>query len=54
MSTTYRKNASYRFHLVSGGSEPAEYLGKNSQGMHKFLVSRCHLWTGHIAPVTEE
>lgn len=51
---TYRKGNTYRFHMVSGASEPAEYLGKNCQGMHRFLLGGGQVWTGHTANVTAE
>lgn len=52
--TNYRKDIDYRFHFVSGGSEPATYLGKNNRGMARFLLSDGSIWTGFSAPVTAE
>lgn len=50
----YRKDGSYRFTMASGSSEPATYLGKNRQGMHRFALAGGQIWTGYTAPVVEE
>ncbi len=49
---SFRKNGSYHFNLVSGGSESVTYLGKNDQGMHQFAFATGEVWTGFIAPVS--
>lgn len=53
-SKTYRKNGNYRFVTASGCTEQVTYLGKNCQGMHRFLFACGAIWTGHTAHVVEE
>jgi hypothetical protein len=51
----YRKNANYRAIMADGiTTEPVTYLGKNRQGMHRFLFGGGHEWTGYNANVVEE
>jgi len=52
--TTYRKNGNYRAIMADGATEPVTYLGKNRQGMHRFLFAGGHEWTGYNANVIEE
>lgn len=50
MTLTYRKGCAYLWAMASGGTELALYLGKKN-GMHRFLLSGGHVWTGYVPPV---
>lgn len=44
-----------RFTFVDGHTEAVTYLGRNKQGMYRFLFPGTgEIWTGYTAPVTEE
>jgi hypothetical protein len=51
MTRGYRKGEPYLFHFEHGRRENAVYLGKNRQGMHRFMFATGEVWTGFSPPV---